>query len=95
MISEKSSFNMDKTGYRLMKTIRLVYFYAKHEHGTGIAGVSQFLFRNLTSAYIRLYPCCIKDYLRLDELRVFCALLELRIPIAPEPHPEKKRPPQV
>ncbi|MCX5816478.1 MAG: ParB/RepB/Spo0J family partition protein, partial [Proteobacteria bacterium] len=31
----------------------------------------------------------------LDELRVFCALVELRIPIAPEPAPEKKRPPQV
>ena len=31
----------------------------------------------------------------LDELRVFCALVELRIPIAPEPPPEKKRPPQV
>ncbi|MCX5815897.1 MAG: ParB/RepB/Spo0J family partition protein [Proteobacteria bacterium] len=31
----------------------------------------------------------------LDELHVFCALVELRIPIAPEPAPEKKRPPQV
>ncbi|MCX5816599.1 MAG: hypothetical protein NTX75_10240 [Proteobacteria bacterium] len=31
----------------------------------------------------------------LDELRVFCALVELRIPIAPEPVPEKKKPPQV
>jgi hypothetical protein len=31
----------------------------------------------------------------LDELRVFCALVELRIPIAPEPAPEKKKPPQV
>ncbi|MCX5809327.1 MAG: ParB/RepB/Spo0J family partition protein [Proteobacteria bacterium] len=31
----------------------------------------------------------------LDELRVFCALVELRIPIAPEPPPEKKKPPQV
>ncbi|MCX5817470.1 MAG: ParB/RepB/Spo0J family partition protein [Proteobacteria bacterium] len=28
----------------------------------------------------------------LDELRVFCALVELRIPIAPEPPPEKKNP---
>ena len=63
-----------------------VDFYAKHEHKTGIAGVSQFLFLNLTFALIRLYPCDIKDDLRLDELR---------IPIAPEPAPEKKRPPQV
>ena len=31
----------------------------------------------------------------LDELHVFCALVELRIPIAPEPPPEKKKPPQV
>jgi ParB family transcriptional regulator, chromosome partitioning protein len=31
----------------------------------------------------------------LDELRVFCALVELRIPIAPEPPLEKKKPPQV
>ncbi|MCX5816083.1 MAG: ParB/RepB/Spo0J family partition protein [Proteobacteria bacterium] len=31
----------------------------------------------------------------LDELRVFCALVELRIPIAPEPPPEKKKPPQL
>ncbi|MCX5816697.1 MAG: hypothetical protein NTX75_10740 [Proteobacteria bacterium] len=31
----------------------------------------------------------------LDELRVFCALVELRIPIAPEPEPEKKKPPQL
>jgi ParB family chromosome partitioning protein len=31
----------------------------------------------------------------LDELHVFCALVELRIPIAPEPAPEKKKPPQV
>ncbi|MCX5809923.1 MAG: ParB/RepB/Spo0J family partition protein, partial [Proteobacteria bacterium] len=31
----------------------------------------------------------------LDELHVFCALVELRIPIVPEPPPEKKRPPQV
>ncbi|MCX5808546.1 MAG: hypothetical protein NTX36_04115 [Proteobacteria bacterium] len=28
----------------------------------------------------------------LDELHVFCALVELRIPIAPEPPPEKKKP---
>jgi hypothetical protein len=31
----------------------------------------------------------------LDELNVFRALVELRIPIAPEPAPEKKRPPQL
>ncbi|MCX5810296.1 MAG: ParB/RepB/Spo0J family partition protein [Proteobacteria bacterium] len=31
----------------------------------------------------------------LDELHVFCALVELRIQTAPEPAPEKKRPPQV
>ncbi|MCX5808451.1 MAG: hypothetical protein NTX36_03630, partial [Proteobacteria bacterium] len=31
----------------------------------------------------------------LDELHVFCALVELRIQIAPEPAPEKKKPPQV
>jgi ParB family transcriptional regulator, chromosome partitioning protein len=31
----------------------------------------------------------------LDELNVFRALIELRIPIAPEPAPEKKKPPQV
>ncbi|MCX5815410.1 MAG: hypothetical protein NTX75_04095 [Proteobacteria bacterium] len=31
----------------------------------------------------------------LDELHVFCALVELRIPIAPEPVPEKKKPPQL
>jgi hypothetical protein len=31
----------------------------------------------------------------LDELHVFCALVELRIPIAPEPPPEKKKPPQL
>ena len=31
----------------------------------------------------------------LDELRTFSALVELRIPIAPEPAPEKKKPPQV
>ena len=31
----------------------------------------------------------------LDELHVFCALVELRIPIAPEPAPEKKKPPQL
>ncbi|MCX5807996.1 MAG: ParB/RepB/Spo0J family partition protein [Proteobacteria bacterium] len=31
----------------------------------------------------------------LDELHVFCALVELRLPIAPEPAPEKKKPPQV
>ncbi|MCX5815130.1 MAG: hypothetical protein NTX75_02660, partial [Proteobacteria bacterium] len=31
----------------------------------------------------------------LDELRVFCALVELRIPIAPMPAPGKKKPPQV
>ncbi|MCX5810404.1 MAG: hypothetical protein NTX36_13730, partial [Proteobacteria bacterium] len=31
----------------------------------------------------------------LDELHVFCALVELRIPIAPEPPLEKKKPPQV
>jgi len=31
----------------------------------------------------------------LDELRTFLALVELRIPLAPEPPPEKKRPPQV
>ena len=31
----------------------------------------------------------------LDELHVFCALVEMRIPIAPEPVPEKKKPPQV
>jgi hypothetical protein len=43
----------------LLTGILYVYFYAKHEHGTGIAGVSQFLFRNLTSALIRLYPCYI------------------------------------
>jgi len=30
----------------------------------------------------------------LDELHIFCALVELRIPIAPEPPPEKKRLPQ-
>ena len=30
-----------------------------------------------------------------DELRTFLALVELRIPIAPEPAPEKKKPPQV
>ena len=67
-----------------------VYFYAKHEHGTGIAGVSQFLFPNLSSALIRLYPCYINDYLWLDELHVFCALVELRILIAPIPVPDKK-----
>jgi len=38
-----------------------VYLYAKHEHGTGIAGVSKFLFRNLTSVLISLYPCSRKD----------------------------------
>ncbi len=27
----------------------------------------------------------------LDELHIFCALVELRIPIAPEPPPEKKK----
>jgi hypothetical protein len=43
-------------------------FYAKHEHGTGIAGVSQFLFLNLTSVLIRLYPCYIKDYLWFEEM---------------------------
>jgi hypothetical protein len=64
-------------------------FYAKHEHGTGIAGVSQFLFRNVTSALICLYPCYIKKS-GLDGLHVFCALVELRLPIAPEPAPEKK-----
>ena len=31
----------------------------------------------------------------LDELHVFCALVEMRIPIAPEPKPEKKKPPQL
>jgi len=31
----------------------------------------------------------------VDELRTFLALVELRIPIAPEPPPEKKKPPQV
>ncbi|MCX5809755.1 MAG: ParB/RepB/Spo0J family partition protein [Proteobacteria bacterium] len=31
----------------------------------------------------------------LDELHVFCALVELRIPIATEPPPEKKKPQQV
>ena len=31
----------------------------------------------------------------LDELRTFSALVELRIPIAPEPTPEKKKPPQL
>jgi ParB family chromosome partitioning protein len=31
----------------------------------------------------------------LDELHVFCALVELRIPIAPEPVPDKKKPPQL
>ncbi|MCX5810477.1 MAG: ParB/RepB/Spo0J family partition protein, partial [Proteobacteria bacterium] len=31
----------------------------------------------------------------LDELHVFCALVELRIQTAPEPAPEKKKPPQV
>ena len=31
----------------------------------------------------------------LDELNVFRALIELRIAIAPEPAPEKKRPPQL
>ncbi|MCX5817887.1 MAG: ParB/RepB/Spo0J family partition protein [Proteobacteria bacterium] len=31
----------------------------------------------------------------LDELHVFCALVELRIQIAPEPALEKKKPPQV
>jgi len=31
----------------------------------------------------------------LDELNVFRALIELRIPIAPEPVPEKKKPPQL
>ena len=31
----------------------------------------------------------------LDELRTFLALVELRIPIAPEPAPEKKKAPQV
>ena len=31
----------------------------------------------------------------LDELHVFCALVELRIPIAPEPAPEKKKLPQL
>ena len=34
----------------------------------------------------------------LDELRTFSALVEMRIPIAPEPAPEKpgkKKPPQV
>ena len=30
-----------------------------------------------------------------DELRTFLALVELRIPIAPEPPPEKKKPPQL
>ena len=69
--------------------ILYVYFYAKHEHGTGIAGVSQFLFLNLTSALICLYPCYIKDYLWLDELWTFQPLVEMRIPIAPEPVPEK------
>ena len=48
------------------------------------------LFFNLTSLLIRLYPCYIKDYLRLEKLRTFLALVELRIPIAPEPAPEKK-----
>jgi len=31
----------------------------------------------------------------LDELRTFSAFVEMRIPIAPEPAPEKKKPPQV
>jgi len=31
----------------------------------------------------------------LDELHVFCALVEMRIPIAPEPAQEKKKPPQL
>lgn len=31
----------------------------------------------------------------LDELLVFSALVEMRIPIAPMPAPEKKKPPQV
>ena len=31
----------------------------------------------------------------LDELRTFSALVEMRIPIAPEPPPEKKKPPQL
>ena len=31
----------------------------------------------------------------LDELRTFSAFVEMRIPIAPEPPPEKKKPPQV
>ena len=31
----------------------------------------------------------------LDELRTFLALVEMRIPIAPEPAPEKKKPPQL
>ena len=47
--------------------ILCVYFYAKHEHGTGIAVLSQFLFPNISSALIRLYPCYINDYLWLAE----------------------------
>ena len=31
----------------------------------------------------------------LDELRTFSAFVEMRIPIAPEPAPEKKKPPQL
>ena len=31
----------------------------------------------------------------VDELRTFLALVEMRIPIAPEPAPEKKKPPQL
>ena len=31
----------------------------------------------------------------VDELRTFLALVEMRIPIAPEPPPEKKKPPQL
>ncbi|MCX5816160.1 MAG: hypothetical protein NTX75_07955 [Proteobacteria bacterium] len=37
----------------------------------------------------------IAKYTKPDLLHVFCALVELRIPIAPEPAPEKKKPPQV
>jgi len=44
-------------------------------------------------SHIRLYPCYIKDYMQLDDLRTFLALVEMRIPIAPEP--EKKKPPQL
>jgi len=31
----------------------------------------------------------------VDELRTFLALVEMRIPIAPDPAPEKKKPPQL